>query len=128
MSCGYIKKKKPVKICTASKDSYVELYDRSITPNNVTWQMDKSLITPLWAMVESWRPYKNFTGVNTDRNQATHKFTIDYRNDIENKQLIKYDGINYEIDDFENIDEENISMALYLHRLGNNGLPVNDSW
>lgn len=127
-ACGFIKHKKPVKVCSGSKNKYIQIYNRDLKPNDISLEMDKTLFIGVWAMVKTKKPVAGFTGVNTERDESTHVFYISYRENIEKKQLIGLNGKNFEIKDFENIDEENVTLAVYAIELGDDTLPVNDAW
>jgi hypothetical protein len=118
MACKTISKKAD-RTCTGKRDKKVEVFNRDIKPADISFQMDLTSQFSIWCMAETKRGTERFDGTNTNRSPDTTWFYTAFGVTIESKQILSLNGKYFEVDRTENMNMENITLAIVCVELGN---------
>lgn len=119
MACsGYIRKK-PSKVCAGSMDKLVQFFDRKTLPNTESFTINLVAKFSPWCSVETRIGSSVYNGTNVVRGADTTIFRTHNGYVFEKKMLAKLEGRYFEVDRFENLNEDNRFIEVTCIELGN---------
>ena len=133
MACKRISKRADL-VCIGKRDKMVEFFNRKTLPTADSFTIDLKSDFTAWCMVETRRGVEKFDGTNVSRGPDTTVFYTDagYEPKLEKKQICKLNNKYFEVNRFDNINEENRTLEIVCTQLGDltdsNGDEIKTSW
>ncbi|RLC69262.1 MAG: hypothetical protein DRH97_00185 [Chloroflexi bacterium] len=116
-NCGFIKKKAG-RVCAGSMDKYVEFFDRETVPSIKSFSTELKPKFKAFCSVETRRGVQKFDGTNTNRGPDTTVMRTHDGYSFEKKMIAKLNNKFFEIDRFENLNEDNRFIEVTCIELG----------